>query len=63
MNRTNKLDSSITLRWKGLTVANTLTYWAGSLVTKKMKYCEYAPSIGNLAALQMPSRTKVTAPQ
>jgi hypothetical protein len=43
MNQPNKLVCSITLSWKGLPVTNTLTYWASSLVTNKMKCCEYAP--------------------
>jgi hypothetical protein len=44
-NRPNKLDCYITLSGKGLSVINTLTYWASSWVTKKMKFWEYGPRV------------------
>jgi hypothetical protein len=40
----HKLDCSMAQSWKGLPMTNTLTYWACSYVTKKMKFCVNAPS-------------------
>jgi hypothetical protein len=39
-----KLECYKTLGRKGLPGTNTLAYWSDSLVTKKMKCCEYTPS-------------------
>ncbi len=41
MNGPNKLDCYITVDWKGLPETNTLPYLAYSLVTKKIKCCDY----------------------
>ncbi len=35
-NKENKLEFHITQGWKGLSVTNTLAYWAYSKVKKKM---------------------------
>ncbi len=43
MNQPNKLDCYITVGCKCLPVTNSLTYWACSQVTNKMKFCEYVP--------------------
>ncbi len=40
MNGPSKLESYITLGWKGMSKTNTLAYWAHSKVTKKMKSSE-----------------------
>ncbi len=39
----NKLECYIALKWKGQQGTNTLTYWAHSKVTEKMRSCEFGP--------------------
>ncbi len=41
MNQPNKLECYITLGWKGLPMANTLTYCYNSQCLKKMEGCEF----------------------
>jgi hypothetical protein len=46
----NKLQCYITVGWKGLSGTNALAYWAYLYVMKKMKCCEYCPSLRGLSA-------------